>query len=124
MADQTQRWLTLTTRFGQEIENPNQDDCRRALEELSCDSHEGMTAADLVEHSTAYLRLEADVGPHSVLAVCCDGTVTYSQFESPEADDPVVELTQKVASARALELMMLLAADKCDQLEEQLAPMA
>jgi hypothetical protein len=121
MPDQPERWLTLTTRFGQEIDNPNQDDLSRALEELSHDDRAGMTAADYAEHSAAYLRLESDAGPHYLLSMERDGTLTYSEFASPESDDPIVELTQKVPAERALVLMMLLVEGKCEQLEKELS---
>ncbi len=121
MPDQPVRWLTLTTRFGQEIDNPSRDDLSRALEELGHDDREGMTKADYAEHSAAYLRLESEAGPHYLLSVDRDGTLMFTEFLSPESDDPIVELTEKVPAERALALMMLLADGKCEQLEKELS---
>ncbi len=121
MPDQPERWLTLTTRFGEEIDNPSRDDLSRALEELSHDDRKGTTAADYAEHSTAYLRFESDAGPHFILSMEHDGTLTFSEFASSESDDPIVELTQKVPAERALALLLLFAEGKCDQLEKELS---
>src|SRR5688572_16721523 len=108
------QWLLLTNRCGKEIENPSHEDLRQAIDELGKEDPGE-------HHPSAWLRSETDeASPFYLLSVNRDGTVSFSKFMNHEADDPVVELTKKVPSEKAIELMTLLAEGKPERVKEEL----
>ena len=118
MADNPRRWITLTTRYGQDIENPSPEDLSRAMEELRQENAQGKGAD--AEHAIARLRLGSDDGPRYILSVDRDGTTSHSEFTDEEADDPVEELTRKLPREKALALWILLAKGSPDKVAAEL----
>jgi hypothetical protein len=121
MPDPAPPWLILTSRYGQEIENPPQEDLSRAIDELKSDISTKTPGADDSDHESAWLSSETESGPKFILSVERDGTVCFSKFMSPDADDPSEEITKKVSLEKALALWLLLAKGNIEKIEAELA---
>ena len=113
MADTSGRWLILTTRTGQEKEDPTKEDLSHAIEELG-----QLDSKSPVEEDTIWLHCGTQAGPIYVLSVNRDGTTSLSVFVNQDADDPIEELTKKITLEMALALWKLLADDKPDQVRD------
>lgn len=117
MAGNPEQWLILTTGEGNEVENPTHEDLRRAVTELGNHKPEGK--ADDFESSTVDLRYGLG-GSTYMLSVDRDGTASFSVVNEG-ADDPVVELSKKLAMDKSLELLFLLADGSPDKVEAELS---
>lgn len=103
-------WAILTSRYGEEVDEPSPAQLLDAAEELYNENVEGMGEGEYAEHPNAWLRYGTDDGPMYVVDAYRDGTVIVSRFADQDFGEPSHQTTlSDVQKDRLLELWTWLA---------------
>lgn len=113
--------MILTSRYGDDTDNPTHSELAHAITELYHETPVGMTEADYAEHGAAFLRYGFDDGPMIVLEISRLQECRLEEWADQDFEQQLAphRVMRKLPEVQALQLWDWLARGQIDLIRSQ-----